>query len=62
LDFIARYDEPVNWIYGEAVFTAGELHNVIVNSYDGEDWYNDPDFLAIQELQASLLAGQHPQR
>ncbi len=60
LNFIARYDEATNWIYGEAVYKDNELHNVIVNSYDGEDWYNDPDFVAIQELQASLLSG--PQR
>lgn len=60
LDFIVRYDEPANWIYGEAVFKNNELHHVVVNNFDGEDWYNDPDFLAIQELEASLLSP--PQR
>lgn len=62
LDFIARFEEPTNFMYGEAVFTSNELHKVMVTSFDGEDWYNDPDFLAIQELQASLLSGPRLQR
>lgn len=62
LDFIARYEEPTNFIYGEAVFTGGELHQVTLTSFDGEDWYNDPDFIALQDLQASLLAGQQLKR
>lgn len=62
LDFIARYEEPTNFIYGEAVFTSNQLHHVAVTSFDGEDWYNDPDFLAIQDLAASLLSVQQLKR
>lgn len=62
LDFIARFEEPTNFMYGEAVFASNELRKVMVTSFDGEDWYNDPDFLAIQELQASLLSVPHPKR
>ena len=57
LNFIANYEEPTNWLYAEAVFKNNELHHVLVNSFDGEDWYSDPEFVAIKELQADLLSG-----
>ncbi|MGZ3943320.1 MAG: DUF1281 family ferredoxin-like fold protein [Mucilaginibacter sp.] len=58
LDFIAKYEEPTNWLYGEAIFTNNELHHIILNSFDGEDWYSDPEFVAIQDLQIALLSSQ----
>jgi hypothetical protein len=62
LDFIVRYEEPTNWLYGEAVFTKNELHHVALIAYDEEGWDEDPDFQVIRDLQASLLSGPRLQR
>jgi hypothetical protein len=62
LNFIARYEEATNWIYGEAVFAENELRNVTLNAYDEEAWAENPEFNAIRKLQASLLSGAYWQR
>ena len=62
LDFITGYEEATNWIYGEAVFTKNELHNITLIAYDEEGWDDVPGFKAIRELQASLLPGPQLKR
>ena len=62
LDFIARFEEPMNALYGEAVYTANELHRVNLSTYTEPDWPTYPEFIAIREMQSALLQGQQPER
>ena len=62
LDFIAKYEEPTNFMYGEAVFTANKLHHAAMVIIEGEDWRDDSMLTAIQDLQASLLSSSQLKR
>jgi hypothetical protein len=62
LDYIARYQEPLAGLYGEAVRTAGETKRVNIDTYTQKGRGSNPAFFELKELQASLLINQGPER
>jgi hypothetical protein len=62
VDYIAWYIEPKCGLYGEAVRTNGETQFVNINTKTQKGRGDNPAFLALKELQASLLMRQGPQR
>jgi len=62
VDYIAWYQEPMAGLYGEAVRTAGETQFVNIDTYTQKGRGNNPAFIALKELQASLLMRQQPER
>lgn len=55
LDFISRFDEMTNWIYGEAVYYNAELKTVYRIAYEDEDLSTDTELAAIREEQKFML-------
>lgn len=62
LEFIAKYDEPMNGLYGEAVFTAGDLHFANLDAHDRESGQDHQGLQKVREMQAALLAQHGLQR
>jgi len=62
LEFIAKYDEPMNGLYGEAVFTAGDLHLANLDAHERADRNEDLGLQKIREMQAELLNNNGLQR
>ncbi len=61
LDFIAKYGEPMKGLYGEAVFTGGEVHLADLNTHL-ENKHTHPGLQHVRELATALLNGQQPER
>lgn len=55
LDFISRFDEMTNWIYGEAVYQNAELKTVYRIAYEEEDLSGDAELAAIRDEQKLML-------
>jgi len=55
VEFISRFDEMTNWIYGEAVYHNGELKTVYRIAYEDEDLSTDTELAAIRAEQKLML-------
>ena len=61
LDFIAEYAEPMEGLYGEAVYTGGDLHLAYLNIHL-ESPAPHKGLALVRELRDSLLGGQQLDR
>jgi len=55
VEFISGFDEMVNGIYGEALYSNGRLQSVSRDAYDENSAVNDPDWLAFRQERQTLL-------
>lgn len=55
VDFISRFDEMTNWMYGEAIYHDCELKSVYRLAYEEESLHEDAELAAIREEQKFML-------
>jgi len=62
LDFVAYFEEPMNGICGEAVYTQNKLHTIQLDEWDKESWPRNEQLKNIREMAAALLDSHNLER